>query len=145
MVRALRGFVLDHSQIQKGKEIGRGSFGVVYKGSYRKTPVAIKEVLDITPEELKNFEAEAETMRKIPPHPNVVLFRGVTLPPDPITIVTDFCEGGSLREKLTNKDLFPRDNSYNGHSTLLSECCTCTLVFMEQKSYIEIWLQGIFS
>jgi len=25
-----------------------------------------------------------------------VLFRGITLPPDPISIVTDFCDGGSL-------------------------------------------------
>ena len=25
-----------------------------------------------------------------------VLFRGVTLPPDPISIVVDYCEGGSL-------------------------------------------------
>lgn len=32
----------------------------------------------------------------MPPHPNVVMFRGVTLPPDPVTLVTDFCDEGSL-------------------------------------------------
>jgi len=29
-----------------------------------------------------------------------VLFRGITLPPDPISIVTDFCDGGSLSDLL---------------------------------------------
>jgi hypothetical protein len=30
----------------------------------------------------------------------VVLFRGVTLPPDPITLVVDFCNGGSLLQYI---------------------------------------------
>lgn len=39
---------------------------------------------------------------KIPPHPNVVMIRGVTLPPDPVCIVTNFCSGGSLEALLLN-------------------------------------------
>lgn len=36
----------------------------------------------------------------LPPHPNIVLFRGVALPPDPICIVTDFYHNGSLLHYL---------------------------------------------
>lgn len=32
------------------------------------------------------------------------MFRGVTLPPEPFTIVLDFCNGGSLYSKLTGSD-----------------------------------------
>jgi len=61
---------------------------------------------------MDDFIAEAELMNKIPPHPHVVigcisfcdlskvLFRGVTLPPDPWTIVVNFCNEGSLYSYL---------------------------------------------
>ena len=39
-----------------------------------------------------------ENSRKIPPHPNVVMFRGVCM--DPLCIIVDFCDGGSLRDYL---------------------------------------------
>lgn len=51
-------------------------------------------------------------LRNVPPHPNVVLFRGITLPPDPgnstwissayylVCIVTEYCDGGSLLEYI---------------------------------------------
>jgi len=52
---------------------------------------------------LSSFIAEAETMKNLPAHPNVVMFRGISLPPDPITIVTDFCDGGSLLSLLRSK------------------------------------------
>jgi len=35
-------------------------------------------------------------MKELPAHPNVVLLRGVTIPPEPLTLVTDYCDGGSL-------------------------------------------------
>lgn len=41
--------------------------------------------------------------RRIPAHPNVVLFRGVTIPPDPFTIVTDYCPDGSLFDLLQSE------------------------------------------
>jgi len=49
-----------------------------------------------------DFISEAVTMRNLPAHPNVVLFRGVTLPPDPMCIVLDFAPGGSLYAYINN-------------------------------------------
>ena len=35
------------------------------------------------------------------------MFRGVTVPPDPVTIVTDYCDGGSLLTILRKESNIP--------------------------------------
>jgi len=44
--------------------------------------------------------SEARLMSLLAPHPNVLLFRGVTV--EPFCIVTDFCDGGSLKNILSS-------------------------------------------
>jgi serine/threonine protein kinase len=55
--------------------------------------------------DLEDFQAEAALMKEMPPHPNIVLFRGICL--DPLCIITDYCDGGSLLKKLqtTSEDI----------------------------------------
>lgn len=48
---------------------------------------------------------EATVLASLPEHDNLVVFLGVTLPPDPLCFVTDFYEGGSLYAYIHNKDL----------------------------------------
>jgi len=48
--------------------------------------------------------AEAMAMKDIPPHPNVVLFRGVTMSPDPLCIVLEYCKFGSLLHYLRSDE-----------------------------------------
>jgi len=97
-------FIIKISAIEMIKKIGEGAFGCVYLGLLNMTEVAIKQLLkpNSSEEEIKEFMTEAELMRDLPSHPNVVLFRGVTVPPDPLSIVTDYCNGGSLSEYLKN-------------------------------------------
>jgi len=77
-----------------------------FRGIYHKTDVAIKRVHSraVTEKLMEEFVAEAELMNLIPPHPHLVLFRGVTLPPDPWTIVVNYCNGGSLYAYLHKQD-----------------------------------------
>jgi len=102
-------YVLKMSKLKIKKKIGEGAFGCVYLGILDKSEVAIKQLLKLntTEEDIKEFMAEAEIMRNLPAHPNVVLFRGVTVPPDPLSIVTDYCNGGSLSEYLKNNPNIP--------------------------------------
>jgi len=84
------------------KIIAEGMFGTVYLAEFKNRMVAIKQLSkeDISEKDIEEFLAEAEIMRKLPVHPNVVLFLGITLPPDSLSIITDFCEGGSLSTYL---------------------------------------------
>jgi len=95
-------YIISWSKLKVMKQIGEGAFGSVYLGEYNKTEVAIKQLTkkEVNEEDIEEFNKEAELMKSLPVHPNVVLFRGITLPPDPISIVTDFCEGGSLSDLL---------------------------------------------
>jgi len=73
---------------------------------YNKTDVAIKQLHSkgLVESEIEAFKKEADIMRRLPAHPNVVLFRGITLPPDPPSIVTDFCNGGSFVSLLRSNE-----------------------------------------
>jgi len=103
------GYVIKISKLEIKKKIREGAFGCVYLGIFNRTEVAIKQLLkaNINEEDIKEFMAEADLMRNLPPHPNVVLFRGVTVPPDPLSIVTDYCNGGSLNEFLRRNPKVP--------------------------------------
>jgi predicted Ser/Thr protein kinase len=50
--------------LQVKEEIGRGSFGVVYKGVWRESDVAIKQLASkkYSEKELTDFEVEAEVL-----------------------------------------------------------------------------------
>jgi hypothetical protein len=75
--RAYSHWAIPFSELDLGKSIGRGSFGVVYKGKWRGVTVAIKECAITDPGTLKEFLAEAELMLQMRPNPNVVQVLGV--------------------------------------------------------------------
>eukprot|EP01098_Paradermamoeba_levis_P003912 TRINITY_DN1729_c0_g1_i2.p1 TRINITY_DN1729_c0_g1~~TRINITY_DN1729_c0_g1_i2.p1 ORF type:complete len:525 (-),score=176.76 TRINITY_DN1729_c0_g1_i2:35-1567(-) len=86
---------IKNSEIILGKELGRGAFGLVYEGTCRAIPVAVKvpKLLSMSPERIALFKKEIETMSRIF-HPNVCLFLGAcTEDPKSIKIVTEKLEG----------------------------------------------------
>ncbi len=60
---------------------------LIYRCSWRETTVAVKQLYNVTEKSLLEFRAEASVYIRIRPHPNVVLFIGITSPPDPITVM----------------------------------------------------------
>lgn len=81
------------------KELGRGAFGIVYKGKWKKMDVAIKKVIEVlSPEQMQHFLQEADLMSKIRPHDNIVQLIGVCR--DPPVIVTRYYANGSLNAYL---------------------------------------------
>lgn len=77
--------------------IGRGVFGVVYKGSYFGTPVAIKKlhVSAVPKNTLLEFDKECSIMRGLH-HPNIVLFMGSCSKPPTLLLVTELLANGSF-------------------------------------------------
>ncbi|EPQ28036.1 uncharacterized protein PFL1_04363 [Pseudozyma flocculosa PF-1] len=86
-------------------KIGGGSFGVVFKGEYLGTQVAIKEVLpNNTYDVEKYFERECVLMKEAR-HPNITQYIGLTKSPGPdgrIYIISEFV-GGNLRGYIADK------------------------------------------
>ncbi|KAN0063877.1 hypothetical protein ACQY0O_003483 [Thecaphora frezii] len=91
-------------------KIGGGSFGVVFKGEYLGTPVAIKEVLPNNSYDVeKYFERECVLMKEAR-HPNITQYIGLTKSPGPdgrIYIISEFV-GGNMRGYIADhKKPFP--------------------------------------
>eukprot|EP01088_Endostelium_zonatum_P014239 TRINITY_DN3033_c1_g1_i1.p1 TRINITY_DN3033_c1_g1~~TRINITY_DN3033_c1_g1_i1.p1 ORF type:complete len:535 (+),score=157.27 TRINITY_DN3033_c1_g1_i1:62-1666(+) len=102
-------YEVDHSELQIEKEIARGSYGIVYSGTFRGTEVAIKKMLvpKMSEQELKDFHAEVNIMKKLH-HPNVVLLMAVCSTPPNLAFVTELMVGslwGLLHDKSMNLDL----------------------------------------
>lgn len=67
-------------EVNIGQEIGSGTYGVVYKGNFRGSAVAIKMVraFGMGDAEIENFKKEAYLMSKLR-HPNIVLIMGIAM------------------------------------------------------------------
>lgn len=100
----LKAWEIDYKEITVGEEVGKGSYGIVYQGRWRGGQVAIKQIREdyLTTRGLSEFESEASVMKALRPHANVVIFFGVTLPPNPFCIITEYLPGGSLWEYLAS-------------------------------------------
>lgn len=94
------------SDYEIGKPIGKGKFGQVYLGRLKTTKekVAIKS---ISKEQIKKSKVEYQIQREldilsIVEHENVILLVDHFEDEERIYIVTEYCEGGNLYEKIEN-------------------------------------------
>jgi predicted Ser/Thr protein kinase len=100
---------IPYSEIKLEYELGRGGFGIVYKGTWRNASVACKKILgDLQPKQLKEFFAEAELMSSLRPHENVIQLLGISM--NPPCIITKFYENGSLLNLLKKRELSLKEN-----------------------------------
>eukprot|EP01119_Soliformovum_irregulare_P025030 TRINITY_DN9140_c1_g1_i1.p1 TRINITY_DN9140_c1_g1~~TRINITY_DN9140_c1_g1_i1.p1 ORF type:complete len:808 (-),score=157.86 TRINITY_DN9140_c1_g1_i1:51-2474(-) len=94
--RDAKTFVIDYQELVLDNVLGSGFFGEVYRGQWRSSTVAVKMIKSekVSEKALNELLAEAEFMQEMQPHRNVVTFLGVCQ--DPLCIVTEFLENGSL-------------------------------------------------
>ncbi|KAI7750646.1 hypothetical protein M8C21_012692 [Ambrosia artemisiifolia] len=89
-----RYLILDH-------KVASGSYGDLYKGTYRSQEVAIKilKTERVNTDLQKEFAQEVYILRKVR-HKNVVQFIGACTKPPSLCIVTEFMSGGSVYDYL---------------------------------------------
>ncbi len=81
--------LIRYTELQLGKTLGSGSFGVVRKGIYNKTIVAVKQPNgELSPTQLNELMKEAILMQSVSPHVNVLKFVGICV--NPIAIGMNF-------------------------------------------------------
>jgi len=95
-------------EVKEEAQLGKGAFGVVYKGTIFGKAVAIKKLnkQDFSSEVLEEFVKEVKVMCRIR-HPNVVLFMGACTDPGHLAIVTELLPKGSLETLLKNNTCLP--------------------------------------
>lgn len=91
--------------------VGKGSFGVVWKGKWREKFVAVKHI--DSEAERKAFTVEVRQLSRVS-HPNIVKLYGACTQ-NPVCLVMEYAEGGSLYNgetwfRLTKSE----DNEYFG-------------------------------
>ena len=91
--------------------LGGGTFGQVWKGSWKGTPVAVKILSQscqkaLPSSVLSDFDSEVAMLSSLR-HPNICLFMCACLDPPNRCIVTELVSRGSLWDVLRTPDLFP--------------------------------------
>uniref|UniRef100_A0A0N4ZKM2 Tyrosine-protein kinase n=1 Tax=Parastrongyloides trichosuri TaxID=131310 RepID=A0A0N4ZKM2_PARTI len=102
-------YYINHSDVVVEKEIGRGAFGVVYKGTVnvdgKITKCAIKSLKigkKIDKKQRREFIKEAKINLKLK-HENIVNLIGFAINEEPLMIVLEFCEHGALNSYLKKR------------------------------------------
>lgn len=127
---------LDYAEIQLEQEpIGEGSFGVVYKGTWRGTPVAVKRLRSqyLTKLELDEFRGEVELMERLRSQ-YIANFIGAIFTRGHLALVTEFVPLGSVKSliKAQNRKIHsPRIKFRIVHDT------ACALNFLHQNSILH--------
>ncbi|SCU93082.1 LAMI_0E13146g1_1 [Lachancea mirantina] len=92
-----------NSVFKRTEVIGRGKFGVVYKGYHAKTRqvYAIKVLnLDSADDEVEDVQKEVQFLASLKQIPNITHYYGSYLNDTKLWVIMEYCAGGSLRTLL---------------------------------------------
>ncbi|XP_015191655.1 PREDICTED: mitogen-activated protein kinase kinase kinase 7-like [Polistes dominula] len=87
---------INYNEIEREQVVGKGSFGVVWKGKWRGQYVAVKHIN--SEGERKAFTVEVRQLSRVF-HPNIVKLYGACTK-NPVCLVMEYAEGGSLYNVL---------------------------------------------
>jgi len=102
-LNALRKMVVEikEDDVEKGKLIGSGGFGTIYKGAWNGNVVALKQMaLALNSKTQQEFDYEAGLLKRLE-HPNIIRLYGVVKPKNENPMmVLEYYEQGSLYHLL---------------------------------------------
>ena len=96
---------IDPDEIIEEKKIGEGTFGIVYKGTFRGYKVAIKKMKNIENDEetIEEFTKEVTMLDKFRSE-YIIQFYGASFIPNKICMITEYAEYGSLQKMIEKKE-----------------------------------------
>ncbi|CAB4263692.1 unnamed protein product [Prunus armeniaca] len=113
-----------------GKELGRGEFGITYRCTHRETGelLACKKIAKSklkTEIDVEDVRREAEIMRRLPKHPNIVSFKEAYEDKEAVYLVMELCEGGELFDRIVAKGHYTERAAATVTRTILEICKVC--------------------
>ncbi|ELP88922.1 serine/threonine protein kinase HT1, putative [Entamoeba invadens IP1] len=95
---------LNYREIEELSQIGEGSFGIVYKGTFKNNTVATKKIKNSKEDDnaMMEFENEVNVLDKFRCE-YIVHFYGAVFIPTNICMVTEFAEYGSLQDLIKKR------------------------------------------
>eukprot|EP01116_Phalansterium_solitarium_P005744 TRINITY_DN176_c0_g1_i9.p1 TRINITY_DN176_c0_g1~~TRINITY_DN176_c0_g1_i9.p1 ORF type:complete len:895 (-),score=-46.15 TRINITY_DN176_c0_g1_i9:189-2873(-) len=91
---------IDYGSLEIEKVLGSGAFGIANKAKWRGTDCVVKTAQYNDEKARAAFMKEFSAMKRLRPHPNVVLLLGMS--ENPLAIVLEWVDGGSLDAMLNN-------------------------------------------
>lgn len=106
-------WVVPYYEISFDKEIGRGSFGIVYKGKWKTETVAVKQIKTNTMsrDDKNALINEMKILMNLPAHPNIITLVGICI--KPLSVLTEYQERGNLFDYLHSEGVIPEIMLYN--------------------------------
>ena len=100
-MESLKEWIINENEVYvyKNQILGKGQFGTVYKGEWRRLIVAIKQFEKLDANKRKLVENEFTAMTKIH-HPNIIQLLGIIQ--NPFSIVMEYIPNGCLFDYLNN-------------------------------------------
>jgi serine/threonine protein kinase len=99
-------WIINFKQLELGKQIGVGSYGVVYRAKWKGVDVAVKKFMKqkLPEKRMLEFRAEVASLSELH-HPNIIMFIGACVKPPNLCIVTEYMKKGNLRDILRDKTI----------------------------------------
>lgn len=121
-------------EIKLERQVGEGSFGVVYKALFRGASVAVKRMrpvfAELTNKDIEEFNKEAYMMSRLR-HPNIVLVMGISYV-DPATLTLPRKKSSTIQSDLEEEEEGERKKES------LPNCVCIVTEFLEQGSLADI-------
>jgi serine/threonine protein kinase/tetratricopeptide (TPR) repeat protein len=101
-------YIIPNNELNYEKKVGKGAFGEVFKGVWRREPVAIKRLLisNLSSDVEKDFIHEAGIMARMRSD-YIVFLKGIVLDSQPYCLVMSWMPNGSLYEVLHSDTALP--------------------------------------
>ena len=123
--------------------LGAGAFGVVWRGRWRGTDVAIKTLTSSSPEAVKDLLNEIATLKRVSNHKHIVQFFGACVDGGEVFIVMEFMARGSMEDILCKGPW--RSVPFPDVLDMLAQACAGLLhLKFEQVVHRDIALRNLF-